>query len=366
MLPPSLSLDSLRILFVGAIDPYLTTGARLAAFRELGIEAEAVDIRGYLERGGRWTRRLTHYSLRTPGVFALNRAVLDAAERFQPNVLWLEKAVYLFPRTFRRLRDKPGLAMVYHNTDDWRHPGVLLALHWRYLLRVLPRHDLFVTSNLHNVREFRERGLTPVHHMELAANPAVRDPGPIAEEERRSLGAPVGFIGHFEPTTERSLTRLAEAGIPLKIYGGQWEKADPAGALRDAMQKRVVWGQEYARAICCFDINLGIVSKWNRNHTASRTFQIPALGAFLLHERNEVVTKYFREGEEAEFFGSDEELLEKCRHYLAHPEERRRIAAAGRRRCIESGYFEVDRVRELLPTLLDVVGREVRSAGAAR
>ena len=63
------------------------------------------------------------------------------------------------------------------------------------------------------------------------------------------------------------------------------------------------------------------------------------------------MTRYFKEGVEAEFFDSDDELLEKCRHYLAHPDERRRIADAGRRRCIESGYFEPDRVREILPAL---------------
>ena len=60
-------------------------------------------------------------------------------------------------------------------------------------------------------------------------------------------------------------------------------------------------------------------------------------------------------GEEAEFFGSAEELVEKCRHYLAHPDERRRVAEAGRRRCIESGYFEVDRVREVLPVLASLL-----------
>jgi hypothetical protein len=151
--------------------------------------------------------------------------------------------------------------------------------------------------------------------------------------------------------TERLLARVARAGIPVKIYGGSWEDAEANGPLRDAIQHRLVWGDDYARAICSFDVNVGIVSKWNRNHTASRTFQIPALGAFLLHERNEVVTRYFREGVEAEFFGSAEELVEKCRHYLAHPDERRRIAEAGRRRCRESGYFEVDRVREVLPLL---------------
>jgi hypothetical protein len=33
----------------------------------------------------------------------------------------------------------------------------------------------------------------------------------------------------------------------------------------------------------------------------------------------------------------------------------RRIAAAGRRRCFEAGYFEPDRVREILPALEEAV-----------
>jgi hypothetical protein len=350
------SVESLRILMVGGLDPYLTTGARFAAFRELGVATEGLDANRFLSSPNRWMTRLTHFTLLTPAVFAFNRALVEAVERHAPNVLWIEKGVFVFPRTFRRLRRRPGLTMVYHNTDDWRAHDTLHGLHWRYLLRVLAEHDLLVTSNLHNVREFREEGLGPVRHMELAANPAVADPGEIPEDERRALGGAVGFIGHFEPTTDRSLSCVARAGIPVKIWGDGWTRADANGPLREAMQYRQVWGDEYARAICSFDINIGIVSKWNRNHTASRTFQIPALGGFLLHERNELVTSYFREGEEAEFFGSDEELVEKCRHYLDHPDERRRVAEAGRRRCFESGYFEVDRVRELLPTLLELVG----------
>src|SRR5262245_2087412 len=340
-----------RVLFTGALEPLLTTGARFAALRELGVETVGIDSRGFLETGSPWVRRLTHWTLRTPGVYAYNRALLEAAERFRPNVVWLEKPVFVFPRTLRRLRALPGVLLVYHNTDDWRGRDRLHALHWRYLLRGLRRYDLYVLSNAHNIAEFREAGLRPVHHMELAANPVIRDPGALSEAERRRIGAPVGFIGHFEPETERLLAAVARAGIETRIYGGGWEAATANGPLAGAIEGRLVWGDEYARAIRSFDVNLGIVSKWNRNHTASRTFQIPALGAFLLHERNELVTGYFREGVEAEFFDSAEELVEKCRHYLAHPEERQRVADAGHRRCIESGYFEIDRVREVLPAL---------------
>jgi hypothetical protein len=345
-------VERFRILFVGDLTPYLTTAARHDALVDLGFPVESIDPMRFIRSRSRVISALAYRSLLTPGVFAFNRAVEEGVARFRPDVLWLEKPTYLFPRTHRRLRRDPRLAFVYHNTDDWRLDVSLVhRLHWRFLRRMIRDYDLHITSNLWNVEEFRQAGFPRVVHMELAANPAVRDPGDVAEPERSALGGPVGFIGHYEPVTERRLLHLVRHDVPVKIYGGGWDHARDAAALAGATQHRLVYGDEYARAIVSFDVNLGIVSKWNRNHTASRTFQIPALGAFLLHERNELVTRYFQEGVEAEFFDSDDELLEKCRHYLAHPDERRRIAAAGRRRCIESGYFEPDRVREILPAL---------------
>lgn len=355
-------MSSLRILAVGSPNPYLTTGARFRAFRTLGLQVKVVDPEAPLRSPSRLARRLAVVTLRTPGFFAANREILEAARELRPEVIWLEKATYLFPATMRRLRrEHPDAVFVYHNTDDFRVHRPMDRLHWRYLLRTLPLYDVYVTSNLHNVREMQEEGLSPVHHMELAANESIRDPGPLSEAERKEIGGPVGFIGHWEENTERLLAALANAGLPLVVYGQGWDHARTPGPLQDALRKRLVWGDDYAKAIVSFDINLGIVSKQNRNHTASRTFQIPMLGAFLLHERNEVVTKYFREGEEAEFFGSADELIEKCRHYLAHSEERRRIAAAGQRRCLASGYSEADRVREFLPLLEDEVRRKRRS-----
>jgi hypothetical protein len=339
------------MLLCGNLSPNLTTGARLRCFRELGVEVEGVNIVPFVEGGGRISLALNQHMLRTPGAFAFNRALLETAERFAPNVIWLEKPTYVFPSTLRRLRARPGTVLVYHNTDDWNAKTRLHRLHWRFLLSTLDLYDLHITSNLHNLEEMREMGLSDVLHMELAANPSVRHPGELTPEERAELGAAAGFIGHWEPATERILSHLARGGVSLKIYGGGWKRADPEGPLREAIQHRKIPNEEYARAIVSFDINLGIVSKWNRNHTASRTFQIPALGGFLLHERNEVVTRYFAEGEEAEFFDSDDEALAKCLDYLEHPEKRARVAARGRQRCETSGYCESDRVREILPAI---------------
>lgn len=349
-------MTALRILFVGNVEPFQTTVARRDAFLELGQPLEVVDEREVLPRHPLHTR-LDASTLLTPRVFAFNRAILEGVRRFRPSAVWIEKGVYVFPRTIRAIKRVPGCILVYHNTDDWRGRYWRRRLHWRHLLRALPLYDVHITSNLHNVREFREAGFPRVHHMELAASAAMQEPGPISEDERRRLGAAVGFIGHWEPATEQLMLQLLRNAIPLKIYGGGWERARERPALRSACQDRYVWGDEYARAVLAFDINLGIVSNANRSHTATRTFQIPALGGFLLHQRNEVVRRYYEEGIEAEFFASPEELVQKCREYLANPDARRRIAEAGRRRCLESRYFETDRVREVLPLLEEALAQ---------
>lgn len=337
-----------RVLLVGTISQ--TTEARRNAFLELGVPLDVIDEARFLRPSNPLNAKLTYWTHRTPGVFALNRELLGTAERTRPDVIWIEKGVAIFPRTLRALREADlRRILVYHNTDDWRGRTFLRRWLWRFLLRSMDLYDVHISSNFHNVKEFREAGFRHVHHMELASNPALT-PVELTQEDRRTLGSPVGFIGHWESYTEGLMRHLVSNGIDLKIYGGGWEHAR-ARELEPSLQHRSVWGEEYVRACLSFDIHLGIISAQNRSHTASRTFQVPALGAFLLHQRNDLVTRYFREGEEIACFESKQELLEKCRYYLDHPEERQRVAAAGQRRCVESGYSETDRVREALPLI---------------
>ena len=68
----------------------------------------------------------------------------------------------------------------------------------------------------------------------------------------------------------------------------------------------------------------------------------------MLAERTEEHLNLFGEGREAEFFDSDKELIDKVQYYLTHRNERIRIAAAGRERCIKSGYSNHDRLKAML------------------
>ncbi len=102
------------------------------------------------------------------------------------------------------------------------------------------------------------------------------------------------------------------------------------------------------KAINGMGIALHFLRRENRDEQDSRTFEIPACGAFMLAERSPKHEAFFRDGEEAVFFDSDDDLLEKVKYYLTRPEQTKQIAAAGRYRCIASGFDHHGRIQAML------------------
>jgi len=115
-----------------------------------------------------------------------------------------------------------------------------------------------------------------------------------------------------------------------------------------------LYGDDFARACNSFKINLCFLRKINRDLQTTRSVEIPACGGFMLAERTTEHLELFKEGEEAEFFDSQEELLDKCQYYLRHESQRLRIASNGLRRCIESGYSNEKRLEQILTIALNV------------
>ncbi|PWT73897.1 MAG: hypothetical protein C5B60_07575 [Chloroflexi bacterium] len=163
------------------------------------------------------------------------------------------------------------------------------------------------------------------------------------------FGSDVTFIGHYERHYSACLRAANRGGHKLRIWGPGW----PRYALLHPWTKlpvegNGVWGREYPIALGCSKIALGLLSKRFPETTTTRTFEIPAIGVFLLAERTEDHLQLFTEGVEAEYFGSETELRDKIGFYLRHDEARQKIARAGRERCIKSGYDAESQLRKLL------------------
>lgn len=98
------------------------------------------------------------------------------------------------------------------------------------------------------------------------------------------------------------------------------------------------------------DAATGRVTDLADRQTANmRIFEVTGSGRFLLAEHYDNIGDYFEVGREIETFRDEQELFDKIRYYLAHPEQREEIARRGQERCLrlysmEMRAAELDRI----------------------
>ncbi len=327
-----------HVVFVGPLYDGSTSRQRLQCLARLGHRVTPVDtVPGRLvEKRFTLAWRIRRRLLGDWDESGFNARLLALPERPAPDLVWIEKGLALEPGTLCALRARwPGAVLLHYSPDDQMNP----RNQSRQWLAGLPLYDLHVTTKTFNVPELRAAGARDVFYVAKGYSPEVHRPHAVTPELRERLGGDVGFVGWPEAAREGSLRFLAREGVAVRVWG-PWPRAKSAPNLR--VEGRPLWSDEYARAISATRINLGFLRRVNRDRHTQRSVEIPACGGFLLAERTDEHRELFREGEEAEFFASDGEMLEKVRWYLAHEDARARIAANGLRRCREGGY-DVDR-----------------------
>lgn len=347
-------LKSLSVVYLGNLVEGSTSLHRFQALSEVAGSVTPVQYSDEFVRRSSpaylWARVLqrlyrTGFDVRpTPDILNLNSQLLNVVSLHRPNIVWLDKALTIKPATFAEIRQlAPHAIIVGYSPDD-------MSLRFNRTVsfdRTLPLYDIFFTTKSYNVAELETAGCPCVIFVGNGFDPATHRPVTLTDEQRKAFGGPVGFIGTYERERAQELEALADAGIGVRIWGTGW----PPGTHRKAGMKvegRAIYGDDYANALNAFDINLAFLCKRNRDLQTTRSVEIPACGAFMLAERTDEHLQLFEEGKEAEFFGSRDEMIDKCRFYLANPEERKRIASAGRERCLRSGYSNIDRVRFML------------------
>lgn len=88
------------------------------------------------------------------------------------------------------------------------------------------------------------------------------------------------------------------------------------------------------------EINLNVTSRQMKGAVNQRVFDVPACGAFLVTDRQEQMDALFEPGRETAVYAHPDELPDMVRHYLAHPRERERLAAAARRRVLAEHTYD--------------------------
>jgi spore maturation protein CgeB len=285
-----------------------------------------------------------------------NEKLVDFSKNFEPDILLIWRGVKVLPSTMIKLRRLKVQYISSYNHDDFTGPssGAPVPWHhklfWRNFLRCAPFYDSHFVKRQLNIEHLKSLGAKRAFIMPMWFVKELHKPVKLSQLELLRFETDVVFVGHYEPDgRELSLRALIEAGIKVKLWGGHYWSRVVLGDLYDRLAPIVpAEGDDYAKALCGAKICLCFLSKLNRDTYTRRCFEIPACGGLMLAERTDDLLSFFKEDEEACFFSSKEELVQKAQWLLHNPQERERIAAAGLRRVWFDGHDVNSRAQQFI------------------
>jgi spore maturation protein CgeB len=336
---------SLRILFLG--ENWYGSCARACSYalRRMSYDVLDIDAQTFFPQlrmpSSRSVLRLFGRRL----VREYNQTILKVASAFQPDLLIAFKGNYVEAETLKSLRGR-GVSLYNYYPDRIALAGK------RFIREVIPEYDCFFDTKrswdngLENQVNLRARVFLPHGY-----DPEVHRLMELQREDHLRYGCDVSLIATHSPRKEETLRQLVtiRPDLKLRIWGNLWVKNNQSPELRKHFAGPALEGGLYAKALSATRINLAImgVRPGVEDETTTRTYEIPACGGFMLHERTDEVLELFEEGKEMASFGSAGELAEKIDFYLAHPEERAAIAAAGHARCVPAYSYD-NRMAEII------------------
>lgn len=183
--------------------------------------------------------------------------------------------------------------------------------------------DLCWTSTEDALIKYRVEGARPIYLPE-GANPEIHKPYDVEKN------IDVSFVGQCYGNRAAVIEGLIHRGIAAQAYGIGW----PNGPL--AIEDMV---KVYSRS----RINLGFGGVEGHKDTfclKGRDFEIPMSGGLYLTEDHPELAYAFQPGEEILTYSGIDDLVQKIRYVLQHPDEAQAIRTKGRERSLREHTWE--------------------------
>ena len=339
---------SARVFFLGNLAKEWMSGwQRCETLRGLNCQVIPFCQSTFLQRAepSRWKRLTGRSRFDAEAVGAFNRAWLSAVCESGADLAWLEWPKLLQRETLTAARARlPRCRFVAFYDDNPFGDRTDELWQWQVFFNAIPEFDLHLVKRPSDLAELERRG---ARRAELFMHGYF---APLFEPSRGGahFDQDVSFVGTALDHRVAFIRRLiAHEKIPLRVFGNRWDRTLIYHLRRDHFRPAVL-GKAYADVLRRSRVSLGFVSSSNHDEYTMRTFEIPACQGFLLAERTTTHQELFIEGKEAEFFSSVEECADKIRFYLKEEALRRRIAAQGYLRCLDSDYSLRRRLRDAL------------------
>lgn len=259
------------------------------------------------------------------------------------DLIWVDKAVFLTKNTTKKLKLNarklihftPDPAFTYHRSN--------------HFLNSLKFYDYLVTTKSYELEDY----INYSNRQKVILTTQGFDKGIHSPSDNSNPKDGFIFIGHHEREREEIIEGLLKERIPVKLAGISWN----AFAIKHQNNPNLeyygkgIYGKHYVDAIANSQIAWGAISKWVPEKHTTRTFEIPACGTALLTERNEETISFFKE-DEAIFYSSPQEMLEKIQFFLKQEDKLEQLTKKGLERVHKDGYDYESILRKIFDQVL--------------
>ncbi len=336
----------MKVLLIGQFTGYHGENFILDALRQLGIEAHIFNADDYFKIS--MLNRIMNKFRETPyyfGLKILNEELLKKARNIKPDFILCIKAIYVKPETIAELKK---ISKVY----SWHFDHIDFPRNFSvHFYKSIPLYDCHFSSNESSAQAIRRYGAKKSIVIPMTIDKNIFHPVEITEAEREKYGADVVFVGNYANEMRAEYCeKLCQDGYDIKIYGNYWDKLGRKSCLvkHRRIEYRHLGPEGMFKVYQASKIALAFVREHNNEMSGLRTWEIPLCKGFMLHIRTKEAENFYKEGEEAEFFSSYEEMKRKIDKYLNDGRSRKRIALAGYKRISESNNFIIDHVKKIL------------------
>ena len=277
------------------------------------------------------------------------QAALAKAMEFKPDLVF---GVAQSPFTQDSLADfkRLNIPVAFWFVEDYQ-----VLPYWQ---TYAPLYDYFFTIQRGGEFEqlLNQKGVNH-HYLPMAADPEKHKPVSLSEPEIEEFGSDISFMGAGYPNRRVFLQTLLNDDF--KLWGTEWDMNSPlAGKLQRSGGRISV--DDYVKIFNASKININLHS-WMEpgifnprgDFVNPRTFEIAACGGFQLCDPRIELPNLFEIGKEIITFDSAEDFNRKKDYYLKNPEERGKIAEAGRQRVLRDHSY-LHRMRDVLKITMGI------------
>jgi spore maturation protein CgeB len=279
-----------------------------------------------------------------------NKKYIALAKTANPQFVFIVKGESVFPSTLQYLKrnlkiipisyqwDDPFFTGDTNNgIDDYRKNNFRLGMKY---------YGHIFAFDSYYVHEIRNKGVDNVSYLPLATDEDLYSKTYLSNDEKKRYGYDVCFVGMPFDNRIEIFNELREFNVG--VFGDLWDRC--SGKVKGDYVKGPASGDKVLKIYSASKIVMNINHPQSIYGVNTRTFDIPACGAFEIMDYKKGVEDLFDIGREIVCYRDVSELKTFVRYYLDHPEKRKEIAENGCLRARREHTWD-----QRVKTILDVL-----------